>query len=140
MSSVAVADFVARFKDAILKKYDSAFVPYYHVTFSVAWFLYSQGCFKGIYICVKDGKIFVVKISLKYLQTRSLITEFRIISKPGSRVYLTLDKLIKRVVNYNLRGFFVVFTSNGIYTSDQLLLSNFFGHKHSGEVVLSVSF
>ena len=140
MSNLALSDFVARWGDSVAKRRVDLYLPFYSITFDVAWYFFSQGCVDGVHIVVKDGEIVAVKVLLKYMNNRPFITSVKLVSKPGARVYMSLNKFIRRFINYNFQGFYVILTPKGLYSSDQIMLLRYFDAKHSGEIILQVNF
>lgn len=114
-------------------------LPFSTVVFDLAWFFFVQGCVNGVYVFMEDGKVVRIKISLKYLGVYPLVKSIKLISKPGSRVYMSFNKFVKRFVGYNLQGFFIIFSSTGIYTSDQIMLMGYFERCNVGEIIFRVS-
>jgi ribosomal protein S8 len=57
-----------------------------------------------------------------------------VVSKPGNRVYWSLNKLATKYNNNNFSGFYIISTQNGLYTSDFCLTRGIMG----GEVLLKV--
>lgn len=81
-----------------------------------------------------------MKVLLKYMKNRPFVTSVKLISKPGARVYMNLNKFIRRFINYNFQGFYIIFTPKGLYSSDQIMLLHYFDNKQAGEIVLQVNF
>lgn len=90
--------------------------------------LYSQGAIRSFII--KGGSILVY---YKYYLSRIAIN-LSIISKPGNRVYWTLNKLSLKYSLHNFSGFYIISTQKGLYSSNYCLLQ---GHL-SGEVLIKV--
>jgi len=61
------------------------------------------------------GKSCTVKIFLKYVNNCPVITNFKIISKPGLRIYYTLNQLWK--IN-NTQGLLILSTNQGLLSAE----------------------
>jgi len=58
-----------------------------------------------------------------------------IISKPGNRIYWTLNKLSTKFNNNSFSGFYIISTQKGLHTSDFCLTRGITG----GEILIKVS-
>ena|ERR1044072_2856922 len=62
-----------------------------------------------------------IEVKLKYFRRKPLIKSIAVISKPGHRVYWSLNLLS---CNYNANafgGFYIISTSKGLFTSNECL-------------------
>jgi small subunit ribosomal protein S8 len=62
-----------------------------------------------------DETKYKVKIYLRYFQGKSVIRFYKLISRPGKRIFVTLNQI--KVLNRKGRGFYICSTSKGILTS-----------------------
>lgn len=90
--------------------------------------LYKQGVIRSFFI--KNDKILIY---YKYYLSR-IVVKLSIISKPGNRIYWSLNKLSRNNNYYNFSGFYIISTQKGLYASDYCLLQ---GHI-SGEILIKV--
>jgi len=98
---------------------------------SIAAALQREGYIDG-FDRIDDGRQGVLRIQLKYDQEgRAAITEIRRVSKPGCRIYASIDKLPKVMGGM---GIAIVSTSKGVI-SDRNCREN----KVGGEVLCTVS-
>lgn len=84
--------------------------------------LYKEGYIRG-YIILKNQ----LKILLKYNQNQSIIKEIKQISTFGNSIYFNKKKIKK---NKNRNQLYIISTSNGIYSSNNL--------KIGGKVLISI--
>lgn len=81
---------------------------------------------------IDDGKQGILRVTLKYdKEGRSAIQEIKRISKPGRRVYASVDKLPKVLAGY---GITIVSTSKGIMSDRSCCKDNV-----GGEILCTVS-
>jgi small subunit ribosomal protein S8 len=92
--------------------------------------LYKNGVIRNYYINEKFINIF-----LKYYQNRSVFYNIEVISRPGRRVFFSLNNLSLKYSFNNFSGFFIISTSKGIFTSNDCLL----GYGISGEILLKIN-
>src|SRR6185312_8983060 len=90
--------------------------------------LYKHGAIRTF--IVKNNKILIY---YKYYLNR-IAVKISIISKPGNRVYLKLNRLAYLYNNHNFSGFYIISTQKGLFTSNYCLLDG----RISGEILLKV--
>ncbi len=111
-----IADMLTRLRNAITAKHDSVLVPLSKEKEAIANIMLNEGYIKSVEIIEeKTGKS--LKIALKYDNNgNSVIYGLKRISKPGLRVYTTVDKLPKVIGGM---GISIVSTNKGILTDKQ---------------------
>ena len=108
-----VADMLTRIRNANSAKHDTVDIPASNMKKAIARILLEEGYIKS-YTVVEDGKQGVIRITLKYTDSRSpVITGLRRVSKPGLRIYSSCEDMPK--VRKGL-GIAIVSTSKGIMT------------------------
>jgi len=126
-----VADMLTRIRNAVRSDKQQVNVRATKLCASIASALQREGYIDG-FDRIDDGKQGVLRIQLKYDQEgRPAITEIRRISKPGCRIYASIDKLPKVMGGM---GVAIVSTSKGVI-SDRNCREN----KVGGEVLCTVS-
>lgn len=126
-----IADMLTRIRNAARSDKRQVNVRASKICEGIAAALQREGYVEG-FDRIDDGKQGVLRITLKYDQEgRSAITEIRRISKPGCRMYATMDSL-PRVMGG--MGVAIVSTSKGVI-SDRNCREN----KVGGEVLCTVS-
>ncbi|MGN0748074.1 MAG: 30S ribosomal protein S8 [Christensenellales bacterium] len=111
-----IADMLTRLRNAITAKHEDVLVPVSKEKEAIAKILLDEGYIKSFEI-VEDKKIKYIKIAIKYDEHgNSIIYGLKRISKPGLRVYTTVDKL-PRVIGG--MGIAIISTNKGILTDKQ---------------------
>lgn len=108
-----IADMLTRIRNANMAKLQKVDIPSSNMKVSLANVLKAEGFIKN-YKVIADNKQGVLRVYLKYIDEKeSVISEIKRVSKPGSRVYVSSDKIpcIK-----NGMGVAVLSTSKGIIT------------------------
>lgn len=99
-------------------------------------------CINVLFILYRNGIItffriidaYNILVYVRYTKNGKPFKSIKFFSKPSSRRYLKLNNLI--IHRNNLSGFFIVSTSKGIFSSNELVLvSNL---KISGEILLLI--
>lgn len=98
-------------------------------TLDILDILYKNGAIRS-YKMLKNNKI---SVYFKYYTCNKTV-KITIISKPGLKIFWSLNNLIKNYNNKTFSGFYILSTQKGLYTSDKCLLENFIG----GEVILKI--
>ncbi len=108
-----IADMLTRIRNANSAKHASVDVPASNLKKQIAQILLEEGYIKN-YKVVEDGKQGVIKIQLKYTDSRAqVITGLRRVSKPGLRIYSNCKDMPKVMKGL---GIAIVSTSKGIMT------------------------
>ncbi len=108
-----IADMLTRLRNAITAKHESVLIPVSKEKEAIAKILLDEGYIKS-YEIVEDKKSKLIKIAIKYDDKgNSVIYGLKRISKPGLRIYSTVDKLPKVIGGM---GISIISTNKGILT------------------------
>ncbi len=125
-----IADMLTRIRNASKASHASVSMPDSRIKREIADVLQKEGYIRGFSSSSESGKP-ILSIDLKYYQGRPVIDTLERVSKPGRRVYRSIDKM--PIVNAGL-GVTIVSTSKGIMTAKTAKHMNV-----GGEVVCTVS-
>ncbi len=126
-----IADMLTRIRNAVRVDKESVNVKASKICEGIAAVLKQEGFIRD-YDRINDGKQGIIRIFLKYdIEGRPIINELIRVSKPGRRVYASVDD-IPRVLNG--MGVTIVSTSKGIM-SDRTCREE----RVSGEILCTVS-
>lgn len=119
-----VGDFLIKLKNASLASIRQVENPYSKFVYSVATLLKSEGYLDEV--VKKEGKLIV---NLKFQNKEARISDVRLISKPGLRVYMKAFEIAKR------RGpsIFILTTAKGIMTGKEAI-----DKKLGGEIIAEI--
>lgn len=112
----SIANMLTMIRNATRARHESVDVPSSNMAKSIAELLKHEGYIEN-YRFSEDGKQGILRIYLRYLNNKeSVISNLKLISRPGLRVYAKSDK-----IPYVLRGrgTAVISTSKGILTDRQ---------------------
>jgi len=118
-----IADYLTRVRNAVRARHKKVDVPASGLKKEITRILLEQK-FITSYTTDEDTKQGMIRILLKYNDTRSVITGLRRISRPGIRRYHGADELPR--VNNGL-GVAVLSTSKGLMTDKQARKENIGG-------------
>lgn len=119
-----VADMLTRIRNACMAKLTKVEMPCSNLKTNLAKVLKDEGFIKG-YKVVKDNKQGVLKVNLKYTDTKeSVIEGIERVSKPGSRVYSRGDRIPKVINGY---GIAILSTSKGLMVDREARKQNIGG-------------
>ena len=107
-----IADLLTRIRTAILAKHESVDVPASKMKKAIVNILLEEGYIREFEV-IEDNKQGVIRITLKYLGKKSVISGLKRISKPGLRIYVGKDELPKVLGGL---GISLISTSKGIMT------------------------
>ena len=107
-----IADMLTRIRNANVAKHESVEMPASRLKIEILKVLKDEGYITE-YEKIEDGKQGIIKVTLKYINKKSVIKGLKRISKPGLRVYAKSTEL-PRVLNG--LGCAIVSTSNGVMT------------------------
>lgn len=112
-----IADMLTRIRNGNTAKHDTVDVPASKMKKAIADILTNEGYIKG-YEMIEDGVKSVIRISLKYGETKNVkvITGIKRISKPGLRVYAGKDELPKVLGGL---GTAIISTNKGLMTDKE---------------------
>ncbi|WP_040334318.1 30S ribosomal protein S8 [Candidatus Magnetobacterium casense] len=86
MMTDPIADMLTRMRNAILIKAEKVDIPASRIKLEIAKLLKEEGFIRA-YKILKDKKQGVLRVSLKYIDNKSIITGLKRVSKPGRRLY-----------------------------------------------------
>ncbi len=125
-----IADMLTRIRNAGMARFNSVDIPGSRLKTELARLLKNEGYVRN-YKFIKDGKQGILRIYLKYDQSRmNAIYRLERVSKPSRRMYVKC-KDIKPV--YNGMGTSVISTSKGIMTDKQARKDNI-----GGEIICNI--
>ena len=110
-----IADMITRIKNGAGAMLESVDIPASKVKLAVADILLREGYIKG-YKFIEDSKQGILRVNLKYHNSKHVVTGMDRISKPGRRVYIAAGE-IPRVMDG--LGISVLSTSKGIMTNSK---------------------
>ncbi|OHB62538.1 MAG: 30S ribosomal protein S8 [Planctomycetes bacterium RBG_13_50_24] len=126
-----IADMLTRIRNAGRINKSSVNIQASHICEGIAGVLKKEGYIED-FDRIDDGKQGILRITLKYdREGRSIINDIKRISKPGCRIYSSVDKL-PRVLGG--MGIAIVSTSKGVMSDRSCREANV-----SGEIVCTVS-
>ena len=126
-----IADMLTRIRNAVRINKEQVNIRASNICEGIATVLKEEGYIKN-YDRIDDNKQGILRITLKYNEEgRPVITEITRVSKPGRRIYLSVDKLPKVLSGM---GVAIVSTSKGIM-SDKSCRQNNIG----GEILCTVN-
>jgi small subunit ribosomal protein S8 len=111
----SIADMLTRIRNAIMANHDNVIVPSSRTRLSIAKILKEEG-FIEHYEVLGGKPQPMIKIQLKYTDSRPAILGLERVSKPGLRVYVG-QREIPRV--YGGLGITILSTSKGIMTGQE---------------------
>ena len=111
----AIADMLTRIRNAGVAKHETVEVPASNEKKAIARILLDEGYIAG-YDVIEDNKQGIIKIKLKYVSKKNVISGLKRISKPGLRVYAGKDELPKVLDGL---GIAIISTSKGVMTDKQ---------------------
>lgn len=125
----SIADFITRIRNAGKAGHKYVEIPASKIKLGISEILKDQGFIQD-YEFVDDGVQGNIKVTLRYYKRVPVIKNIKRLSKPGRRIYSSVDKLPR--VNNGL-GIAIISTSKGVMTSKQAK-----SHNIGGELLCSV--
>ncbi|MFQ6034849.1 MAG: 30S ribosomal protein S8 [Sedimentisphaerales bacterium] len=126
-----IADMLTRIRNAVRINSQHVNVKASNICEGIAQVLKKEGYIKG-FDRIDDGKQGILRITLKYDQEgRPVINEIKRTSKPGCRVYSSVDKLPRVLAGM---GIAIVSTSKGVMSDRDCRDANV-----GGEILCTVS-
>ena len=107
-----IADLLTRIRNASAAKHESVDIPASNIKKAIANILLEEGYVQEVQV-IEDNKQGIIRITLKYVDKKSVISGLKRISKPGLRVYADCENLPKVL---NGLGIVLVSTSKGVMT------------------------
>ena len=118
--SDVIADMLTRIRNANSAKHETVDIPASNLKKAIAEILAEEGYIKS-YQVIEDGKQGIIRITLKYIGKKQVITGLRRVSKPGLRIYSSCEDMPKVM---NGLGIAIVSTSKGIMTDKKARKEN----------------
>jgi len=126
-----IADMLTKIRNAIRVNREQVSVKASNICENIAAVLKKEGYIKD-FDKIDDGKQGVIRIALRYDQEgRPVITEIKRISKPGCRIYSSVDKLPRVLGGL---GVAIVSTSKGVMSDRSCREA-----KIGGEILCTIS-
>ena len=115
VSTDPISDMLTRIRNAIAVNKREASMPFSKIKLSVAELLKKSGFIHDVSVN-GDGVSKKIKITINEENTNAKITEIQRVSRPGRRLYTSVDKIptIKQG-----RGIVILSTSKGLMTGDE---------------------
>ncbi len=124
-----IADMITRIRNGAQASKDSVDIPASKMKLNIADILMKEGYIKG-YKVIEDDKQGLLRVNLKYYNSRHVITGIERVSKPGRRIYKGAQEI--QPIRKGL-GISVVSTSKGVMTDLKAKAENV-----GGEVLIRV--
>ncbi len=115
MCTDPIADMLTRIRNAVMTGHEDVLVPASRTKLSIAKILRDDGFIQD-YETLKGKPQTMIRIHLKYVDTRSALAGLERVSKPGLRVYVGRGE-IPRV--YGGLGIAILSTSKGVMTGQE---------------------
>jgi small subunit ribosomal protein S8 len=115
MCTDPIADMLTRIRNAVMTGHEDVLVPASRTKLSIAKILRDEGFIQD-YETLKGKPQTMIRIHLKYVDTRSAVVGLERVSKPGLRVYVGRGE-IPRV--YGGLGIAILSTSKGVMTGQE---------------------
>jgi ribosomal protein S8 len=133
MYNYLLGEFVTRMRVASKMHWKSVKIIKSRLVLEVLSLLYKEGFIRGFFVLKNEDSILVY---LKYNRGKPSYYSLYLISKPGKRVYWTLNYMSLYYSANGFSGFYVISTNKGLITSTDCMLNS--NTKVSGEVLLKV--
>lgn len=107
-----IADYLTRIRNAQKAEHSYVSIPASRMKIALSFILKKEGFIKD-FRCFRDNKQGIIKIALKYRDGKGMFCELIRQSKPGRKVYVSVDK-----IPYVKNGFGIAIlsTSSGVMT------------------------
>ncbi|HEX8035109.1 MAG TPA: 30S ribosomal protein S8 [Ktedonobacterales bacterium] len=87
-----IADMLTRVRNAIMARHTRVMIPASNMKIAIARILKEEGYIKDFDV-VKDNPQGTIRITLRYVEKRPVLTQLKRVSKPGLRVYTRRDSI-----------------------------------------------
>ena len=87
-----IADMLTRIRNALMARHTRVVIPASNMKIAIAQILKEEGYIKDFDI-VRDNPQGSIRISLRYVEKRPVLTQLKRVSKPGLRVYTRRDNI-----------------------------------------------
>lgn len=125
-----IGDMITRIRNALMRNKSSLTSPSSKMRMRVLEVMKNEGYIRGFEESVVGEGKKELKIELKYRDGQSVVQEIYRVSKPGRRVYSTVEKL---PLVYNGMGISIVSTSKGVMSDNEARRVN-----ASGEIICKI--
>jgi small subunit ribosomal protein S8 len=115
-----IADMLTRIRNANAARHPTVDVPRSSEKKQIAQILQDEGYIKS-FRTIEDNKQGVIRITLRYVDKKQVITGLRRVSKPGLRIYSNSKEMPKVMKGL---GIAIVSTSKGIMTDRRARAEN----------------
>ena len=116
---------ITRIKNGAQASKESVDIPASRMKLDILDILMKEGYIKGFKV-IDDGKQGLIRVNLKYFNTKHVMTDIRRVSKPGRRIYRKADDI--QQVRRGL-GVSILSTSRGIMTDRKAKANNVGGEE-----------
>ena len=117
----SIADLLTRIRNASSAKHETVDIPASNMKKAIMQILVDEGYVKSFTV-IEDGKQGMIRATLKYGEGKTpVITGFRRVSKPGLRIYSSVEDMPKVLKGL---GIAIVSTSKGVMTDRQARKEN----------------
>ena len=107
-----IADMLTRIRNAVMARHTRVLVPASNMKIAIAQILKEEGYVRDFDV-VQDNPQGTIRISLRYVERRPVLTQLKRVSKPGLRVYTRRDAIPR--VRGGL-GMAIISTPQGVMT------------------------
>ncbi|MGH2485580.1 MAG: 30S ribosomal protein S8 [Ktedonobacterales bacterium] len=107
-----IADMLTRIRNAVMARHTRVLVPASNMKIAIAQILKEEGYVRDFDV-VQDNPQGTIRISLRYVERRPVLTQLKRVSKPGLRVYTRRDGIPR--VRGGL-GMAIISTPQGVMT------------------------
>lgn len=87
-----IADMLTRIRNAIMARHTRVLIPASNIKVAIAQILKEEGYVRDFDV-VKDNPQGTIRITLRYVDRRPVLTQLKRVSKPGLRVYTRRDAI-----------------------------------------------
>ena len=87
-----IADMLTRIRNGIMARHSRVLIPASKMKIAIAQILKEEGYIKDFDV-VRDNPQGTLRVSLKYVDKRPVLTQLKRVSKPGLRVYTRRDSI-----------------------------------------------
>jgi len=87
-----VADMLTRVRNALMARHTRVAIPASKIKIAIARILKEEGYIRDFDV-VQDNPQGTIRITLKYVDKRPVLTQIKRVSKPGLRVYIKRDSI-----------------------------------------------
>jgi small subunit ribosomal protein S8 len=87
-----IADMLTRIRNAIMARHTRVMIPASNMKIAIAQILKEEGYIKDFDV-VKDTPQGTIRLTLRYVDKRPVLSQLKRISKPGLRVYTRRDSI-----------------------------------------------